>query len=365
MIPGTISGTPETIRSALRGPSAWLLLALFAATLTGCGPGEQAAYKRQFFALGTLVEVTLWDVEDERAAAAVRAAEGVINAAHTRWHAWEPSELTAINEALAAGESFAASAETAAALRDARALAIDSGHLFNPAIGGLVRLWGFHDGARPLGPPPPAGTVAQLVAAAPRMDQVHVDESGRVSSDNPAVQLDLGAYAKGHAVDQAIAALRALGITDVIVNAGGDLRAIGRHGERPWHIGIRQADGADVFASVEVEGDESLFTSGNYERYFEFQGKRYHHIIDPRTGMPAEGTRSVTVIHGSGAAADAAATALFVAGPAEWAAVAKRLGITQAMLVDADMKVYMTPAMAQRVHFETTPPPEAVVVELP
>lgn len=347
------------------GPCAWLLLALLVSALAGCAPGEQTAYKRQFFALGTLVEVTLWDVDDAQAAAAVRAAEDVINAAHTRWHAWEPSELTAINQALAASASFTASAETAAALRDAQALAIDSGHLFNPAIGGLVRLWGFHDSARPLGPPPPAATVAQLVAAAPRMDQLRIDETGRVASDNPAVQVDLGAYAKGHAVDQAIAALRALGITDAIVNAGGDLRAIGRHGERPWHIGIRQADGAGVFASVEVEGDESLFTSGNYERYFDFQGKRYHHILDPRTGMPADGTRSVTVIHDSGAAADAAVTALFVAGPGEWIAVAKRLGITQAMLVDTDMKVYLTPAMARRVHFETTPPPETVLVELP
>ena len=116
MIPeGTPGISPGTISAARRRPSVRLLLALLlVSALPGCAPDEQAAYKRQFFALGTLVEVTLWDVEGDRAAAAVRTAEGVINAAHTRWHAWEPSELTAINEALAAGESFAASAETAA-----------------------------------------------------------------------------------------------------------------------------------------------------------------------------------------------------------------------------------------------------------
>ncbi|MDX9741327.1 MAG: FAD:protein FMN transferase [Gammaproteobacteria bacterium] len=352
------------MRARLSGPLVRLFaLVLIALATFGCAPREEQAYKRQFFALGTLVEITLWGVDEERAAQAVRSAENAINAAHMRWHAWQPGELTDINAALAAGRSFTASPETAVALRQARTLAIDSGHLFNPAIGALVQLWGFHDSERPLGPPPPASAITPLLAAAPRMEQLEIDEDGRVSSANPAVQLDLGAFAKGHAVDQAIAALRELGITDAIVNAGGDLRAIGRHGARPWRIGIRQADGAGVFASVEVEGDESLFTSGDYERYFEFEGKRYHHILDPRSGMPAAGTHSVTIIHDEGATADAAATALFVAGPREWAAVANALGITQAMLVDADMTVHMTPAMAGRVHFENSPPPTTRVVD--
>lgn len=338
-------------------------LILLAMAVSGCAPREEPAYKRQFFALGTLVEITLWDVDEERAAAAVRRAEQVINAAHRRWHAWQPSELTDINEALASGQSVVASAETAAALRDARALSITSGHLFNPAIGALIELWGFHDSERPLGPPPPASAIATLLEAEPRMEQIAIDDEGRVASSNPAIRLDLGAFAKGYAVDQAIAALRELGITDAIVNAGGDLRAIGSHGSRPWRIGVRQADGAGVFASIEVEGDESVFTSGDYERYFEFEGIRYHHILDPRTGMPATETHSVTIIHDSGAAADAAATALFVAGPREWVAVAKAMGITQAMLVDADMTVYMTPEMARRVHFEKSPPPKTVVVD--
>lgn len=336
---------------------------LLAAAACSCAPREEPAFKRQFFALGTLVEVTLWDVDEARAAEAVHRVEQVVNAAHRRWHAWQPSELTDINAALASGQSAVASAETATALRRARELAIDSGHLFNPAIGGLIGLWGFHDSERPLGPPPPASAIGTLIEAAPRMDQLEIDEEGRVSSANPAIRLDLGAFAKGYAVDQAIAALRELGITNAIVNAGGDLRAIGSHGSRPWRIGIRQADGAGVFASIEVEGDESVFTSGDYERYFEFEGRRYHHILDPRTGMPATATHSVTIVHDSGATADAAATALFVAGPEEWVAVAKAMGITQAMLVDTDMTVYMTPEMARRVHFEKSPPPKTRVVD--
>ena len=336
---------------------------LIAAAAFGCAPQEQQAYKRQFFALGTLVEITLWGVDDKQAAEAVRRTEQVIQAAHSRWHAWQPGELTDINEALAAGQSITTSAETAAALRQARALSIDSAHLFNPAIGALVRLWGFHDSERPLGPPPPASAIAALLEAAPRMDQIEVDEQGRVSSANPAVHIDLGAFAKGKAVDEAIAALRELGITDAIVNAGGDLRAIGRHGSRPWRIGIRQANGAGVFASIEVAGDESVFTSGDYERYFDFEGQRYHHILDPRTGMPAAETRSVTIVHESGATADAAATALFVAGPREWVAIAKAMGVTRAMLVDVDMTVYMTPEMARRIQFENSPPPKIMVVD--
>ena len=340
------------------------LLSICAVLLGACGgPKEETAYKRQLFAMGTVIEVSLWGVDEARAAEAVRAVEAVLNDAHVRWHAWEPGELTRLNAALGEGRGAEVSAETAAALRRAQELATASGQLFNPAIGRLVGLWGFHSSEPPLGPPPPRDAIVALIEAAPGMDGLRI-EDGRVEGDDPAVQLDLGAFAKGYAVDRAIEALRALGIDNAIVNAGGDLRAIGSHGERPWRIGIRQpASQGGIFASIETHGDESVFTSGNYERYFDHEGRRYHHILDPRTGYPAQHTLSVTVIHGEAAAADAAATALFVAGPGEWAPLARRMGISQVMLIDADMKVYMSPEMARRVRFEAQPAPETIIVD--
>ena len=188
-------------------------------------------------------------------------------------------------------------------------------------------------------------------------------QDGRARTDNPRLQLDLGAFAKGVAVDRAIAALRAAGIDNAIVNAGGDLRAIGAR-ERPWRIGIRHPRAPGVLASIETRGDESIFTSGDYERYFEAEGTRYHHIIDPRSGYPARGTASLTVIHTEAATADAAATALFVAGDA-WPRTAADMGINRVMRVRADGTVEMTPAMAGRIRFETETEPAVMLRELP
>ena len=107
-----------------------------------------------------------------------------------------------------------------------------------------------------------------------------------------------------------------------------------------------------------------MFTSGNYERYFEYNGIRYHHILDPRTGYPARGSLSVTVVNNDAATADAAATALFVAGPEGWREVARNMGIKEVMLIDENMTVYMTPAMAARVQFTVEPKPKTVVTPL-
>jgi thiamine biosynthesis lipoprotein len=350
-----------------RGIAALPLILLSLLLLAACAPApqtEKAAYKRQLFTLGTVVEVSLWDVDETLAAEAVRRVETVLNDAHTRWHAWEPSELTRLNTALAAGESMEVTAETAALLRRARALAAQSGQTFNPAIGRLIALWGFQSDNPPLGPPPAQAEIDALLAAAPDMDVVGI-EGTRIDSANPAVQIDLGGFAKGYAIDRAVEALRELGIDNAIVNAGGDLRAIGRHGERPWRIGIRQpVNDGGVFASLETHGDESVFTSGGYERFFDYEGRRYHHILDPGDGYPVRHTLSVTVIHDEATAADAAITALFIAGPEGWPAMARRMGIAQVMLIDADMKVHMTPRMAERVYFEVQPPPTVIVTEL-
>jgi len=146
-----------------------------------------------------------------------------------------------------------------------------------------------------------------------------------------------------------------------IVNAGGDLGVIGNAGKRPWRAGIRHPDGngGEILASVEIRSGEVVFTSGNYLRYRASDGIRYGHIIDPETGYPADRVASVTVLHDSGGAADAAATALAVAGPDEWPRVARRMGITHVLRVDADGSIALTPAMAERVSL-----PEAAAAEI-
>ena len=112
-----------------------------------------------------------------------------------------------------------------------------------------------------------------------------------------------------------------------------------------------------------MQGDESIVTSGDYERYFEYQGKRYAHILDPRSGYPATGARSITVLHGNATVADAASTALMVAGKTEWRQVARAMGIQQVMRIERDGTVQMTPALAKRLRFEINPAPKVEIVE--
>jgi len=272
---------------------------------------------------------------------------------HRTWHAWHPGALGRVNALLAAGEPFSVAPSILPLVKRGTELSQRSGGLFNPAIGKLIALWGFASDDPPKGPPPSEEAIHAILDHHPSMADIQLDGI-KMQTNNPALKLDFGAFAKGYAVDRAIEVLREEGIQNAVVNAGGDLRAIGRHGDRPWRVGIRHPRQPGIIASVEVEGDESVFTSGDYERYFDWQGKRYDHIIDPRSGYPAHGLSSVTVFTQQADLADAAATALFVAGPkeADWLPVARAMGISGAMLVDEQGGVQITPGIRQRIHFE-------------
>ena len=322
--------------------------------MTGCSQPPDPARHRQFFALGTLVDITFYGTDSDTAEQAGRELEQLFMRMHADWHAWQPGRLQETNRRLATLEEFSADPTLLPLLDAANRLSRLSDELFNPAIGKLVSLWGFHSDDRPAGPPPDNAAIMALVSQHPSVTDVTLDD-GRLRSSNPAVRYDLGAVAKGYAIDRGIGHLRELGISDAIINAGGDLHAIGRHGDRPWHIGIRDPHGPGVLAAIELGDDESVFTSGDYERFFDHDGMRYHHIIDPRSGYPADTVTSVTVIHTDAATADAAATALFVAGPEQWHAIARRMGIRYVLLIDRNGTFHMNPAMQQRISFDTEP----------
>ena len=330
--------------------------------LAGCSEPQQSASNHQVYVFGTLVDLTLWGAGQEQEDKAVAAITQDFQRMHHDWHAWKPGPLVAINKALAAGQPAEVIPSLIPIIEQSTVLSAQSEGLFDPAIGGLLNLWGFQSDGRPSGPPPDKEAIAAWVEAAPGMDDLAL-EGSTLTSRNPAVQLDFGAFAKGYAVDLAIERLRQFGINNAIINAGGDLRAIGSKDGKPWRVGIRHPQGQGVLAALEVSGDESVFTSGNYERYREYEGVHYNHILDPRTGMPVNGVTSVTVIHDNGAVADAAATALVVAGPNAWHRIAIQMGIKYVMLVDDAGVVYMNPAMQQRVQFQEPPPADIRISE--
>jgi thiamine biosynthesis lipoprotein len=280
---------------------------------------------------------------------------------HRDWHAWEPGMLTELNRDLAQGKTVTVEPLLLGLVDRSKEIVRRSDGLFNPAIGKLIALWGFHsEDLRRVRSPPPKEAIAELVAQNPSMEDIELDGT-RVHGRNPAVQLDFGAIAKGYAGDLAVHRLREMGVHNALVNAGGGLIAIGQSGDRPWRVGIRHPQGEGIIADIELRSGESVHTSGNYERYNEHEGVRYPHILDPRTGMPVQDIVSVTVLHDNGALADAAATALVVAGPQEWYRISKQLGVKHAMLVDAQGTVYMSPQMQQRVHFASENPGRIVV----
>lgn len=313
---------------------------------------------------GTLVEIIIRDVSEATARRAIAALSSDFQDMHRNWHAWEAGgELGDLNKAIAEGRDMAVSPRLSRLIEGAKKYSRLSDGLFNPAIGALIAEWGFHADLPPAGDIPSATAIQRLVAQRPSMDDLII-EGGRVSSRNRSVRLDFGGVAKGAALDLAVTRLKSLGIHNAVVNAGGDLNVMGDHGERRWRAGIRHPLHWGVIASVPLDAGEGIHTSGNYERYREYEGRRYTHIIDPRTGMPIERIASASVIHTDGALADAAATALCVAGPTEWIRVARRMDIKFAMLVDMDGTVYLTPEMNARIRFEGDPPPKVIIESL-
>jgi len=330
----------------------WLSLLLVATLgLTACSEAPPQVHKAKLFTLGTLVDVSVFHRDEIAAQLAVSIIETELATTNRQWHAWRESPLTQINQQLAQGETITIDSTSHHFLQQAQTLAANSDQLFNPAIGSLVEQWGFHSDDRPDGAPPTKERINAALKQAPSMANITLTAT-TLTSNNPAVQFDFGAFGKGYAIDRAVEQLKLAGIQNAIVNAGGDLRAIGSKGKRPWRIGVRHPTQAGVIASIETGGDESIFTSGNYERFFDFDGKRYHHIIDPRSGYPANDAVSVTVIHHNAATADAAATAIFIAGTTQWSQIAKQMGIDKVMLIDNDLTIYMTHKMAQRIHLE-------------
>lgn len=307
-------------------------------------------HRAEFFIFGTIVDVTLWGVDESRANEAFARVSARFRDMHRDWHAWEPGQLVEINAAFSRGETARAGADIIYMIEQSQRIERLSAGRFNPAIGALIRLWGFHTSDYPIqGPPPARKQIAELLQYRPSSNDIVIDGSS-LSSNNRMVQLDFGGIAKGHAIDIACDLLREMGIENAIVNAGGDLKAIGSHGERAWRIAVR-SPGGGVVGSLETGRDEAIFTSGNYERFRQDKLERYPHILDPLSGWPVRDLASVTVITREGLLADAAATALIVAGLDEWAEVARALGLDQVLMVDDSGKVYLTEKMRERMEF--------------
>ncbi len=316
--------------------------------------------QQQLFTFGTLVDISIISDNRKQAEDVIQLISHKFETLHKQWHPWQSGELSQVNKALIQPQFLPTSKAIIQLIKGAQALSIQSNGLFNPAIGQLIKLWQFDkiEDEHYHFTLPDTHAITQILKQKPTMSDIIIQQS-QVKSNNSAVSLDFGAYAKGVALEQMITILKKHQINNALINAGGDLKVLGSKHGKPWRIGIKNPEysrnpKADaIIAAIELKDEESLFTSGDYERFFDIQGKHYHHIIDPRTGYPALGTQSVTILTKDAALADAASTALFIAGPKLWPDIAKKMKINYVMLIADNGQIYLSSAMAQRIHLLT------------
>jgi len=326
----------------------WLILLV----LSSCA--KEPLYQSQAYVFGTLVDVSIYGEPEPRARELADHVLQDFQNLHNRLHAWQPdSELGQLNQAFATGKSQPISPELAQIISNASALSLQSNGLFNPAIGGLIKQWGFHrDEFTPVKIDEAA--IAVLVKADPKMTNV-VIENGMAYSKNPTVKLDLGGYAKGYALDRAVNYLRSQNVKNALINIGGNIIALGNHGKNPWRVGIQHPRKPGPIATLDLNDGWAIGTSGDYQRYFELAGKRYCHVIDPRSGYPVQGTQAVTILVPPGKLAgtlsDVASKPIFIASPDDRAAAAKAMGVADFMVINAQGKVFVSASIAKRLRW--------------
>lgn len=342
----------KSFRSLLNFLFRFLAVAMLLAA-AGC-TREPELYRQQSYVFGTLVEVVMVDVPEARA----RALSASILADFDRlqWvlHPTKPGGLARMNAIFAQAPARASiSPLLRGMIIDATRLSIQSEHLFNPAIGGLIQLWGFQDDASRARLPAPAA-ISDWVARQPKMTDIVIDGI-EFHSTNPAVRLDFGGYAKGMALDIAAQYLREQNVHNALINIGGNIIALGKRGSQPWRVGIQHPRKPGPIGVVELSDGEAIGTSGDYQRYFISAGKRYSHIIDPRNGYPAQHTQAVTVLTGpgphAGTLSDAASKPIFIAGTPDWLRLAHKLGVRNVLRIDAGGAVEVTRPLAKRLHW--------------
>lgn len=313
----------------------WMALSLVALLLLLSGCNRE--YSGQLFAMDTIMSLTAYGPQGAKAVdqgqALILTLEGALSATDG------DSEISALNAG--DGQWVNLSPDAIQVLGLALDLAQETGGAVDPTIYPVVRAWGFTTDSRQV---PGEETLAALL---PMVDHggVELDRAGGRARLPQGVEVDLGSIAKGYTADRLDGLFRELGVRSALINLGGNVQAVGRKPDgSPWRVGVQDpaAEGTAYLAVLSVE-DSAVVTSGGYQRYFEVDGVRYWHLLDPETGLPARtGLGSVTVVGPSGARCDALSTALFVLGEERGTQLWRQLGGFQVVFVREDGSVAIT-----------------------
>jgi thiamine biosynthesis lipoprotein len=331
-----------------------VLLASLLVLGTGCGTKQRAA-RCQWFTMGTIAAVQASTQEDARCARDL--VQPVFDDINRLFSTWQTNtEISAINRAAGTDTPTELSPAVKTVIAAALSISRASEGAFNPLVGSLMEVWGFGAGeTEPALPSPEALEKATLLAdwRGIRLDDEKTPAT--IYLTRKGMKLDLGAIAKGYAVDVAYDKLTQAGHTNILIDLGGNLRARGEatSGRGGWRTGIRDpfSEGSCAAQFLLTNG-EAVATSGNYERFVEIAGIRYAHIIDPRSGKPVTGLAGVTVVASSALLADALSTTLFVLGPEKGKEFLKQYPGCEAIWIpDTPEKLTFicTPSLAKRL----------------
>lgn len=325
---------------------------IFCACLLSCTPKEPL-YNSQSYVFGTLVDITIYGETEDEARNISSTILREFQVLHNKLHAWKPSQLNGINRALARGNPVHIDAEIAHIIQQSTEYSIRSQGLFNPAIGHLIEAWGFHreqyDAIDV-----DQNNIQTLLQQQPKMTDLSI-EQGRLRSSNQYVKLDFGGYAKGYALDKALVTLKQHGVKNALINIGGNVIALGQHGDKPWRVGVQHPRQAGAIAALDLESGWAIGTSGDYQRFFMHHDVRYCHVINPYTGMPAQEMQSVTVLvppqPNAGVISDVATKPIFISASNQQADMAKQLDVEHVLIIDQQGKIRVTEAMQNRLHW--------------
>lgn len=307
---------------------------------------DPVVVKRAQMHMGTLVTITSVARSEAASQAAATAGFSEIHRLEQLLSTWIPtSELSQVN-ASASVKPIHVSPETmTVVLRAIQAGEMTDGG-FNVAIGPAVEAWSVTDGQR-------IPTESELDALRPlvALQAVHADKREQtIFLEKAGMRIDVGGIGKGYAADQAVEAMRKAGAVAGVVALSGDIKTFGRlPGGKMFPVGIQHPrENGLVLAWIDLE-DEAISTAGDYERFFERDGVRYHHILDPRTLQPARSCQSVTVIAREGVWADGLDTGIFVMGPERGMELVEQLPDVEAIIVDAEGRLLVSSGLKQRI----------------
>lgn len=313
--------------------------------LTGSSAGlslpNDGWHKREEAVMGTAISVELWSADTAKGEAAIDAVMAEMHRIDRTMSPHKPtSELSCINRH-AAQEPVQVSHEMFLLIARARQFSEMSGGAFDITYASAGQLYDYR-----LGLKPDDEMLARAVACIGYQNLILDAKTRTIRFAREGVRIDLGGFAKGHAVDNSITILKRLGIRHASVAAGGDSHVIGNRGNRPWTVGVRDPRRANDVVAVLPLQDVAISTSGDYERYFELDGERCHHLLDPKTGKSPCEVRSVTILADDGLTTEALSKCVFVMGVEKGLAFIDSMVGIDAIVVDAQGRLHYSNGLA-------------------